>query len=233
MAIWKSATLWSWPPITPSAISPSTRSSSAGHGAQVTPHRVIARVVEPGGEPDDGRGGARREAGGDAEVRALEIGLERGAVAPQRRPDDPPRHGLEHLVPPALGGHHRLAVARLGGHERVAGHQRVERQGDRPRALEALAVESHRGHRHPREAQRAQNHPVHPRHQVEAPHLHALLLEHELACQGRVGAGHTEERRAHGRILWRTTAAAACARREPGGSRSYLQYLLACKHLHH
>jgi hypothetical protein len=74
-----------------------------------------------------------------------EEGVDRGAVAAERRPAEPARHVLEDLVAPALGGLDGGTLAGIGREERRIGHERVEGPGDHAAALEALAVEPEGG----------------------------------------------------------------------------------------
>ena len=136
------------------SISSSTRSIRPGSASRS--RRTFSSVALFTRRASAATGGAMRAARPhrDPGLRALEIGGELGAVVLQRVPDDAARHRLKHLVPPRLGLLDGAPALGSRGNSGGDGTERVQRAGDRPRALEPRAVELHGRHRDPREPHR-------------------------------------------------------------------------------
>ncbi len=178
--------------------------------------------VQPRREPDHRRRGEGGDMRRDAEVSVLQVALERGAVAPEPRPCEPPRHRLKHLVRPApprrarpLGAPDRRAGAADPAASRPAPGRWCACPGGarrRPRSPAPWPAGSPSGAPPPGGSR--------PRGRGAG---RSTPLRSSISSAAAVGmrAGHSDHRRAHGGIL------------RPRGCqcRPCVQYLLACKHL--
>ncbi len=189
-AIWKSAAFGGSPPRTPPSIQPSMRSSQPGKAARSasTASSVTSLIAQLGG--DDGRGRRDGHPVRDADLRAVEVGAKRRAVALDRVPEDPPDSVLEDLVAPALRVLDLDALRRVGGEERRVGLDLVERLRDLARARDPPAVDPERRDGDAREAHDLEDAAADHGHEVAALVVDPLVLEHAPRRHGGMGAGN-------------------------------------------
>ena len=180
--------------------SSSTRSISPGSAARSAIAWASVGLVEARRELRDRRRGLRRH-----RRRAGRASRPRGSSGSARGPcssrfqTSRRGHLLEHLVAPLLRLLDLRAGGGIGGEQRRLRHEAVELAGDRPAALDPVAVDPQRRDRHAGEARR----PAGSASRATATRsiarvVDALALEHQPRGPAGVGCGNREQASLHG-----------------------------------